>query len=141
MAKENRVRAMSERKLKRIIPYVVISILAISLLYAAVEISALNDKLNLNMSETWIDEEITLNSHSERHFDFNPSYAGYLIIDSGDLSTSVMIYVSYTYEGIDHSFKTNAYTKIPVLPTEIRIGASNSGENSVTGSLNVTYIY
>ena len=132
---------MSERKLKGIIPYVAISILGISLLYTAVEISALNDKLNLNVSETWIDEEITLNSRSERHFDFNPMYAGYLIINSDDLSTSAMVDVSYTYDGIDHSFKTNAYAIIPVLPTEIRIRASNSGENSVTGLLNVTYVY
>ena len=132
---------MSERKLKRIIPYVVITILAISLLYTAVEISALNDKLNLNVSVTLIDEEITLNSHSERHFDFNPLYAGYLIINADDLSTNAMVYVSYTYNGNDNSFKTNAYAIIPVLPTEIRIRASNSGENSVTGSLNVTYVY
>jgi len=133
---------MSERKLKRIIPYVVITILAISLLYTAIEISALNDKLNLNMSETWIDRELHLNPYTEYHFDLNPLYAGYLIIRVESNSSDVMVYVSYTYDGIDHYFKTNAYAIIPVLPTEIRMRVFNNNEHSsATCSMNVTYVY
>ena len=132
---------MGEGKIKRIIPYAVISILAISLLYVAFEISVLNDKLNLRMSETWIAEEFTLNPHSERQFDFNPLYSGYLIVNPDTFSPNVKVYVGYTWSGIYHSFETNGYSTIPILHTEIRIRVSNVNERSATGSLNVTYVY
>jgi len=132
---------MSKGRLKRIVPYVVISILAISLLYTAIEISALNDKLNLRVSETWIDDELTLNPNSEIHFDFKPLYAGYLVINPDTFSPNVVVYVSYTYDGSYHSFETNGIASIPVLPAEIRIRVSNVNEDSATVLLNVTYVY
>ena len=132
---------MSKRRLKRIIPYVVISILAISLFYAAIEISAFNDRLNLRMSENWINEDFFLYPYSERQFDFNPLYAGYLIIVLDPLSSNFIVHVNYTYDGSYHSFETNGNASIPVLPTETRIRVYSVNENSAIVSLNATYVY
>ena len=132
---------MSQGKIRRILSLVLIVLLSVSLIYSAIVIIDLNDKLSLRQSQTWIDEIYTVQSNQEINFDFNPSYAGYITINLTS-APDVVVYVRYTAYGKDFSFQTNGYSVVPVLPVEIRIAlAMLDSNNSAIALLNVIYVY
>lgn len=132
---------MNRNRLKHFSPYLVVLALLVCLIYSMIEIVSLNDKLHLRNTENWFNDTLDLDPNQEIDLTNTAHYAGYLIINPNTLPTNVRINISYTYNGSYHSFETNGYASIPVLPTKITIGVCNVNENVATGSLNVTYVY
>jgi hypothetical protein len=133
---------MNRNRLKHIFhPYLVVLVLSICLIYSITEIVSLNDKLHLRNTENWFNDTLDLDANQEIDFAYTAPYAGYLTINHNTLPTNVRINVGYNYNGSYHSFETNGYASIPVLPTEITIRVCNVNENGATGSLNLTYVY
>ncbi len=136
---------MNRQKLKYFAPYIIILILSISILYSIVEIVSLNDRLSLKKSASWINQEITVNPNTEMDFTFNPSYAGYVIVNLyNHTPADVNVTVKYRMIGwdVNHIYGTNGYGEFPILPVKTEIAVINHNANqSTTVFLNVTYIY
>ncbi len=133
---------MSEEKLRRYAPFLVILILTMSLLYAIIMVVDLNDRHYLRKSSPWISDQFTLEPNHEISFTITAPYAGYLNVNlDHPPGANVVFNVRYTFVS-DFNFETNGISSFPVLPVKIHMALTNLNSNSsVTASLNVTYVY